>query len=97
MTVSEKIKYYENLLAKGVLVINTKMIIKDLKEIEEETQDNIKYILDHSAFSTEYVFADILLKHHWGQLDLDEAIELMYDRMVEELEEVFEELKKENK
>ena len=59
--------------------------------------DNIKHILDRSAFSTEYVFADILLKHQWGHLDLDEAIELMYDRMVEELEEVFEELKKESK
>ena len=60
---------------------------------EKSKKNIIKNILDHSSFSTEYVFADILLQHHWGQLDLDEAIELMYDRMIKELEEVFEDEK----
>ena len=36
MTVADKIKYYENMLAKGVLVINTKQIINDLKKIKEQ-------------------------------------------------------------
>ena len=38
MTVADKIKYYENMLAKGVLLINTKQIINDLKEIKEELE-----------------------------------------------------------